>query len=136
VVLELPPTLPPKVKLEGNAQRLEQVFTNLLENAIKYTPSGGKVEVRLRVDAREATYEVRDTGIGIPAAALPRVFERFYRVDRSRSRDMGGTGLGLAIVKHVVKAHGGAVSVASEEGRGTTFTVQLPLLPHEREARD
>ena len=136
VVLELPPTLPAKVKLEGNAQRLEQVFTNLLENAIKYTPSGGKVEVRLRVDAREATYEVRDTGIGIPAAALPRVFERFYRVDRSRSRDMGGTGLGLAIVKHVVKAHGGAVSVASEEGRGTTFTVQLPLLPHEREARD
>jgi two-component system phosphate regulon sensor histidine kinase PhoR len=136
VVLELPPTLPAKVKLEGNAQRLEQVFANLLENAIKYTPSGGKVEVRLRVDAREATYEVRDTGIGIPAAALPRVFERFYRVDRSRSRDMGGTGLGLAIVKHVVKAHGGAVSVASEEGRGTTFTVQLPLLPHEREARD
>ena len=136
VALELPPTLPPTVRLEGNAQRLEQVFTNLLENAIKYTPAGGKVEVRLRVDAREAIYEVRDTGIGIPAAALPRVFERFYRVDRSRSRDMGGTGLGLAIVKHVVKAHGGAVAVASEEGRGTTFTVQLPLLPRGREAGD
>jgi two-component system phosphate regulon sensor histidine kinase PhoR len=136
VALELPPTLPPTVRLEGNAQRLEQVFTNLLENAIKYTPAGGKVEVRLRVDAREAIYEVRDTGIGIPAAALPRVFERFYRVDRSRSRDMGGTGLGLAIVKHVVKAHGGAVAVASEEGRGTTFTVQLPLLPRGREEGD
>ncbi|MEY2747942.1 MAG: Alkaline phosphatase synthesis sensor protein PhoR [Planctomycetota bacterium] len=134
VVLELPPVLPPGVRLEGNAQRLEQVFTNLLENAIKYTPAGGRVEVRLSIDEREARFEVRDTGIGIPAAALPRVFERFYRVDRSRSRDMGGTGLGLAIVKHVVKAHGGSVSVASEEGRGTTFTVGLPLLSRSGEA--
>ncbi|MBL8861421.1 MAG: PAS domain-containing protein [Planctomycetes bacterium] len=129
VRLELPPPTPEPAIVRGNAQRLEQVFTNLLENAIKYTPQGGRVLARVRVLPREVQVDVEDSGMGIPAAALPRIFERFYRVDRSRSREMGGTGLGLAIVKHVVRAHGGTVSVRSEEGRGTTFTVALPLIP-------
>lgn len=128
VKLDLPPLLSAPVLVNGNNQRLEQVFTNLLENAIKYTPSGGRVSAHLRPSAREVSIDVQDTGVGIPKVHLPRVFERFYRVDRSRSRDMGGTGLGLAIVKHVLRAHGGQVSVKSEEGRGTTFTVTLPRL--------
>ncbi|MFO1010445.1 MAG: ATP-binding protein [Planctomycetota bacterium] len=114
------------VLVRGHAQRLEQTFTNLIANAIQYTPAGGRVTASMRVDADEARVEVADTGIGIPAAALPRVFERFYRVDRGRGRDSGGTGLGLALVKHVALAHGGQVDVASEEGRGSTFTVRLP----------
>jgi len=129
VRLELPPASTTPIQVNGNSQRLEQVFTNLLENAIKYTPRGGRVSARVRAGAREVSVDVEDTGVGIPAQHLPRVFERFYRVDRSRSRDMGGTGLGLAIVKHVLRAHGGQVSVQSEEGRGTTFTVTLPRLP-------
>jgi two-component system, OmpR family, phosphate regulon sensor histidine kinase PhoR len=126
VRLELPPQLPGPVLVHGNTQRLEQVFTNLLENAIKYTPKGGQVVARVRISGREVHVDVQDSGIGIPPSSLPRVFERFYRVDHSRSRDMGGTGLGLAIVKHVMRAHGGQVSVKSEEGSGSTFTVSLP----------
>jgi two-component system phosphate regulon sensor histidine kinase PhoR len=102
------------------------VFTNLLENAIKYTPVGGRITARVRTTARDVAIDIEDTGIGIPASALPRVFERFYRVDRSRARDMGGTGLGLAIVKHILRAHGGSVGVESVEGRGSLFTVTLP----------
>jgi two-component system phosphate regulon sensor histidine kinase PhoR len=114
--------------VSGNHERLERVFTNLIENAIKYTPAGGHVHVRARLSGRALEVEVEDDGIGIPAAHLPRVFERFYRVDRSRSREMGGTGLGLAIVKHVVRAHGGNVEVESEEGCGALFRVRLPVL--------
>jgi len=128
VRLELPGPLPATAWVRGNAQRLEQVFTNLLENAIKYTPKDGRVLARVRLTPKEVLVDVEDSGMGIPAASLPRIFERFYRVDRSRSRDMGGTGLGLAIVKHVVRAHGGTVSVKSEEGQGTTFTVSLPRI--------
>lgn len=128
VVLEMPPATPVPAWVNGNAQRLEQVFTNLLENALKYTPRGGRVRARVRTSPREVSVDVEDTGVGIPAQHLPRVFERFYRVDRSRSREMGGTGLGLSIVKHVLRAHGGQVSVTSEEGRGSTFTVTLPRL--------
>ncbi len=127
VVLELPPPLPYPIVVDGNAQRLEQVFTNLLENALKYTPRGGRVSVTVRPGPHDVSIDVKDTGVGIPQGDLTRVFERFYRVDRSRSRDMGGTGLGLAIVKHVVRAHGGQVSVKSTEGMGSTFTVTLPL---------
>jgi two-component system phosphate regulon sensor histidine kinase PhoR len=126
--LVLPSAPDAPVLVNGNSQRLEQVFTNLLENAIKYTPSGGRVSVHVRATPREVVVDVEDTGIGIPSMSLPRVFERFYRVDRSRSREMGGTGLGLAIVKHVMRAHGGTVDVKSEEGRGSTFTITLPRL--------
>jgi len=111
----------------ANEKRLEQVFTNLIENAIKYTPTGGEVKVRYLASSDEVTVEVSDSGIGMPADALPRIFERFYRVDKSRSREMGGTGLGLAIVKHCVRAHSGSVTVRSEEGTGTTFAVTIPI---------
>jgi two-component system phosphate regulon sensor histidine kinase PhoR len=128
----LAPELPP---ISGNHERLERVFTNLIENAIKYTQSGGHVRVRARLAGRALEIEVEDDGVGIPAAHLPRVFERFYRVDRSRSREMGGTGLGLAIVKHIVRAHGGNVEVESEEGRGALFRVRLPVLDARSAAR-
>jgi two-component system phosphate regulon sensor histidine kinase PhoR len=107
--------------------RLAQILINLVDNAVKYTPSGGTVTVRARptADGRiEAS--VSDTGIGIPRADLPRITERFYRVDKARSRELGGTGLGLAIVKHLVLAHGGDLAIDSEEGRGTTVRVLLP----------
>lgn len=128
VKIFLPPASEQAVLVNGNSQRLEQVFTNLLENAVKYTPSGGHVSVYVRSTAGQVMVDVEDSGIGIPASSLPRVFERFYRVDRSRSREMGGTGLGLAIVKHVMRAHGGTVEVRSEEGRGSTFTITLPRM--------
>ncbi len=100
---------------------------NLIENAIRYSAPGGTVEVRLRVDGDVAEVTVRDTGIGIPTWALPRVFERFFRVDAARSRATGGTGLGLAIVKHVVERHGGTVDVTSELGVGSTFRMRIPV---------
>jgi two-component system phosphate regulon sensor histidine kinase PhoR len=115
----------------GNAQRLDQVFTNLIENAIKYTPAEGEVRVLALPQGEQIVIEVRDSGIGIPREHLHRIFERFYRVDRSRSREMGGTGLGLSIVKHVVRAHGGQVEADSVEGQGSTFRVELPIhSPH------
>jgi len=113
----------------GHAGRLEEVWANLVENAVKYTPRGGTVRVETSVDqgAAEACVSIADTGPGIAADALPRIFERFYRVDTSRSRAQGGTGLGLAIVKHIVRAHRGRVEVESELGRGSMFRVILPL---------
>jgi two-component system, OmpR family, heavy metal sensor histidine kinase CusS len=117
------------VRVRGDEPRLRQVFYNLLDNAIKYTPAGGKVEVRLRKDGPSAVVTLRDTGEGIPAEHLPRVFERFYRVDKSRSRAQGGTGLGLSIVRSIVTAHGGRVELASTPGQGTTCTVTLPDQP-------
>jgi two-component system phosphate regulon sensor histidine kinase PhoR len=135
VALLLEPLAPELPPIPGNHERLERVFTNLIENAIKYTPKGGHVRVRARLAGRALEIEVEDDGVGIPAAHLPRVFERFYRVDRSRSREMGGTGLGLAIVKHIVRAHGGNVEVESEEGRGALFRVRLPVLDARSAAR-
>ena len=116
----------------ADARRITQVFINLLTNAIRYTPPGGMVTVELRDRVRhgEADYacvSVRDTGVGIPAGDLPHLFDRFYRVEKDRSRDTGGSGLGLAIAHHWVKAHGGFIRVASEPGKGTEFTVCLPL---------
>jgi heavy metal sensor kinase len=113
--------------VEGDSARIKQVVVNLLDNAIKYTPAGGSVQLNVRAHAGKAIVEVIDTGIGIPAGALPHVFERFYRVDKARSRDAGGAGLGLAIVKSICAAHGGQVFVDSVEGRGSRFTIELPL---------
>jgi two-component system, OmpR family, phosphate regulon sensor histidine kinase PhoR len=105
---------------------LEQAVANLVDNAVKYSAEGGDVEVAL-VDGRdEIVVSVRDQGQGVPREHLPRLFERFYRVDKARSRDMGGTGLGLAIVKHIAQIHGGRVSVESVLGQGSTFRIHLP----------
>ena len=111
----------------ADEEAIRQILDNLIDNAIKYTPEGGRVGIsgRLDPDGRVAL-EVADSGVGIPRDDLPRVFERFYRVDKARSRAMGGTGLGLAIVKHLAQALGGQVSVASRLGAGSTFTVRLP----------
>ncbi len=115
------------VEVLANSDDLRLGFRNLLDNAIRYTPADGTVKVELRRQGAEAVLEVSDSGIGIPSRDLPRIFERFYRVDAARSRETGGTGLGLAIVKHVVERHGGSVEVASELGRGSTFTIRLPI---------
>ncbi|HEV2484740.1 MAG TPA: ATP-binding protein [Terracidiphilus sp.] len=116
------------VCVTGDAMRLKQVIVNLVDNAIKYTLEGGRVLVRLEAQGREAVLTVADTGIGIPAESLPHVFDRFYRTDKARSRELGGTGLGLAIVKAICSAHSGTLSIESAENKGTTLRVQLPLL--------
>jgi heavy metal sensor kinase len=113
--------------VEGDRARIKQVVVNLLDNAIKYTPAGGSIQLNVQARDGKAILEVVDTGIGIPAGALPHVFERFFRVDKARSRDAGGAGLGLAIVKSICAAHGGQVEVESAEGRGSRFRVELPL---------
>src|SRR6266542_748229 len=114
--------------LVGGAPRdLSLLTRNLLENAIQYTRGGGKIEVSVGTEDGAAILVVRDTGIGIPGREQARIFERFYRVDRARSRETGGTGLGLSIVKHIVENHGGTVRVQSELGMGSTFTVRIPV---------
>jgi len=110
----------------GYDVRLEQVFVNLLDNAVKFNRLGGEVRVEIERSGENAVVRVQDTGTGIPSRDLPRIFERFYRVDKARSRATGGTGLGLAIVKHAVEQMGGSVTVESDFGRGSTFTVTLP----------
>ena len=121
-------------KINGDPDRLQQLLINLVDNAIKYTPSGGQVTVAAReigsaTDThRQIQIVVADTGAGIPEKDLPRLTERFYRVDKARSRDLGGTGLGLAIVKHIVQAHGGELKITSAVNKGTTVTVRLPMV--------
>jgi heavy metal sensor kinase len=114
--------------VKGDEARLRGLFMNLLDNAIKYTPSPGTVSVSLRREGQMAVVAVKDTGVGIPAENIPFIFERFYRVDKSRSRTEGGTGLGLAISRHIAEAHGGKIEVESQVGTGSTFSVWLPLL--------
>jgi two-component system phosphate regulon sensor histidine kinase PhoR len=112
----------------GYDVRLEQVFVNLLENAIKFNRPGGEVRVEIVREGDNAVVRVADTGMGIPSRDLPRIFERFYRVDKARSRATGGTGLGLAIVKHAIEQMGGSVDVESDFGHGSVFTVTLPAV--------
>lgn len=129
--------VPPDTMVYADARRLEQMLTNLVENAIKFNRANGSVTIRSESDrgdnlrsanvGRRSRIMVEDTGEGIPAQHVERLFERFYRVDRARSRELGGIGLGLAIVKHLARAHGGEVTVTSELGRGSVFTIELPL---------
>ena len=116
------------VQVEGDRTRLQQVIVNLIDNAIKYTQEGGEVQISARKEETIAVLEVSDNGPGIPAECLPHVFERFYRADKARSRASGGAGLGLSIVKAICAAHGGDVEVSSQDGRGSSFRVELPLL--------
>ncbi|KAB2334197.1 two-component system histidine kinase PnpS [Bacillus mesophilum] len=114
------------VLMEGDPARLKQVIINLLSNAISYTPQGGRVSLSVSDGPKKVHIKVQDTGIGIDQEEIPRIFERFYRVDKARSRNSGGTGLGLAIVKHIVEAHKGKISVESNVGEGTAFHIELP----------
>jgi heavy metal sensor kinase len=115
--------------VRGNEARLRELFMNLLDNAIRYTPAPGTVSVAVRREGQMAVVAIADTGVGIPAEDIPYIFERFYRVDKSRSRADGGTGLGLAICRHIAEAHGGKIEVESRVGVGSTFSVWLPLHP-------
>ena len=112
--------------VRGDETQLISMFTNLVDNAINYTPPGGRVEVTGGMEGSEIVIEIADTGIGIPEGKLSRIFERFYRVDKARSKATGGTGLGLSIVRHVAENHGGRVTVESTLGEGSVFTVHLP----------
>jgi two-component system phosphate regulon sensor histidine kinase PhoR len=130
---------PAGLRFRANAGLLEQAVLNLVDNAVKYSPQGSRVEIAARLEGTEDSnaaadgpiflaLSVRDSGPGIPAKDLPRLFERFYRVDKARSRELGGTGLGLAIVRHIALAHGGEVSVESWEGEGSVFTIRIPFI--------
>jgi heavy metal sensor kinase len=116
-----------RVMIEGDQARLKQVVVNLLDNAIKYTPNGGRIKLKIAQEEGDAVFDVADDGIGIPADALPHVFKRFFRVDGSRSRDQGGAGLGLSIVKSICDAHGARVEVSSTPGQGSRFRIRQPL---------
>jgi two-component system phosphate regulon sensor histidine kinase PhoR len=118
-----------QTQVMADEEAIRQILDNLIDNAIKYTPEGGTVQVSCRFTGDSVVIEVADSGIGIPRDDLPRVFERFYRVDKARSRELGGTGLGLSIVKHLVQSIGGQVTVDSRVGAGTRFVVQLPRHP-------
>lgn len=117
----------PEVQVYGDHKYLEQALFNLLDNAIKYGREGGKIEISvIERDQKEVEIAIKDDGIGIPKEDISRIFERFYRVDKGRSRELGGTGLGLSIVKHIVQAHGGRVWAESQIGKGSTFYLTLP----------
>lgn len=122
--ISLPEEVPPVL---ANSDEIEQVLNNIVSNAIKFTPSGGEILLSLHADEQEVTILVRDSGVGIPPEDLPRIFERFYRVDKARSRQMGGTGLGLAIAQQIIEGHGGRIWVESEPGQGTAVGFTLPV---------
>ncbi|MBI4549000.1 MAG: ATP-binding protein, partial [Ignavibacteriae bacterium] len=115
------------ISILGDAERLRQMLLNLIDNSIKYTPECGRIHLSLSTDDGNAKIVVADTGIGIPENEIPRIFNRFYRVDRARSREMGGTGLGLSIAQWIVHAHGGNIRVESKLNEGSEFSVLLPL---------
>jgi two-component system phosphate regulon sensor histidine kinase PhoR len=122
----LPPEEPSAAEVRTDEEALRQMLENLLDNAIKYTPDGGRIRVRWYGRGDQICFEVEDNGIGIPVEDLPRIFERFYRVDKARSRELGGTGLGLAIVKNLAQVLRGSVKVSSDLGKGSLFTISLP----------
>ena len=129
ISVNLPQSLP---DIAADRRRLAEVLQNLLDNAMQYTPAGGQIMVSASADGVEVTFTVSDTGIGIPQADQPRIFERFYRVDVARSREVGGTGLGLSISKHLVEVHGGRIWVESEVGQGSQFHFTVPIFDPER----
>jgi two-component system phosphate regulon sensor histidine kinase PhoR len=122
---------PAGLMARADSTALRQILLNLVDNALKYTPAGGLVEILAAPEGERVRIDVKDTGIGIPRADIHRIFERFYRVDKARSRQLGGTGLGLAIVKHLLEVQQGTIVVGSELNRGSTFTVSLPRAPEE-----
>jgi len=127
IMIHTPPDGRDPVLVRGDQSQLVSAVSNLLDNAVKYSEIGDEVTVEVARTAEEATIAVADHGVGIPASAHQRIFERFYRVDDARSRATGGTGLGLSIVRHVVINHDGSITVTSTEGQGSTFTIRLPL---------
>ena len=119
--------IPSSLAVKADRNYLEQILINLLDNAIKYTPEGGRVTVSaIEKDSKDIQFSIEDNGIGIPKEDLSRIFERFYRVNKGRSKELGGTGLGLSIVKHLVQAHGGRVWVDSQPGKGSVFYFTVP----------
>ena len=117
-----------EARVLGDPDRLKQLILNLMTNAVKYTENGGAVTVSLTTAAENAYISVQDTGVGIPPEDLAHIFDRFYRVSKARTRHRGGAGLGLAIAQSIAQAHNGSISVESEVGVGSTFTVRIPLL--------
>jgi two-component system sensor histidine kinase VicK len=126
LTVEVPDELP---MVDGDRERIEQVIMNIVSNAIKYTPDGGKIDLRADTDGKNVWLIVADNGIGIPEKDLPRLFERFYRVDKARSRQSGGTGLGLSIAQEILNQHHGEIKIESVYGEGTTVTITLPVAP-------
>ena len=119
------------IEVVGNTRRLSEVLLNLLDNAIKYNRDGGTVTVSLTAGGEQAVLKISDNGIGIPREDQDKIFERFYRVDKARSREYGGSGLGLAIVKWIVDEHNGSISVSSDPGKGSCFTITFPSVVYE-----
>ena len=132
--VELDCTAKESLEVSGDALKLQQVIYNIIDNAIKYTPRGGEVHCSLAKSGKKAVIRVSDTGVGIPEEDLPHIFDRFYRVDKARSRETGGTGLGLSIVKQFILLHGGTIEASSAPGKGSTFTIELPLSARKPEA--
>jgi two-component system phosphate regulon sensor histidine kinase PhoR len=130
ISMDLPKGLP---EVAADRRRLAEILQNLLDNSVQYTPAGGRIEVSAEKKGDEVVFTVTDTGIGIPKADQPRIFERFYRVDVARSREAGGTGLGLSIAKHLIDAHGGRIWVESEVGYGSRFHFSVPIYVAEHE---
>jgi signal transduction histidine kinase len=122
--------------VDGDVGMIERVLSNLLDNAIRYTPEGGTVSVELENGDERVKIRVADTGPGIPAEDLPHIFDRFYRVEKSRSQEGGGTGLGLAIARRIIELHGSNIEASSKEGVGTSFTFRLPLHPPQVHSQD